>query len=191
MARPGAGRRTPQSRGAQRPSSRPPAPRQRSRTSVGPAERRRPRLTGRAAVLAVVFAVLVVSYASSMRAWLDQRATVADAEARIAAAETEIASLERERKRWRDDAYVEAQGRSVLGWVMPGETSYQVIDRDGEPLAAERTLPEADDVVPENDTPWWRATLDSLRIADHPELEPEPAERIAPPPTTKKSQNDR
>lgn len=191
MARPGAGRRTPQARGASRPSSRPPAPRQRSRQPAATAERRRPRLTGRAAVLAVVFAVLVVSYASSMRAWLDQRASVQDAEARIAAAENEITALERERKRWRDDAYVEAQGRSVLGWVMPGETSYQVIDRDGEPLAAERTLPEAEDVVPENDTPWWSSAWESVRIADHPELEPEPAERIAPPPTKKKSPDDR
>ena len=33
----------------------------------------RPRFTGRAAVLVLVVALLMVSYASSMRAWLDQR----------------------------------------------------------------------------------------------------------------------
>ena len=33
-----------------------------------------------------------------------------------------------------DDEYVKAQARERFGWVMPGETSYQVIDRNGKPL---------------------------------------------------------
>ncbi|MBA3781421.1 MAG: septum formation initiator family protein, partial [Nocardioides sp.] len=62
--------------------------------------RRRPRLTGRAAVLVLVLAVLVVSYASSMRAYLQQREHISDLKSAIAERETSINELEREKRRW-------------------------------------------------------------------------------------------
>src|SRR4051812_49469584 len=45
---------------------------------------RRPRFTGRAAVLVLVLAVLAISYASSMRAYLQQRGQIGDLKDQIA-----------------------------------------------------------------------------------------------------------
>ena len=50
----------------------------------------------------------------------------------------DIKALEREKRRWADDEYVKAQARERFGWVMPGETSYQVIDREREAARARR-----------------------------------------------------
>ena len=47
------------------------------RAAAGRPRRRRPRLTGRAAILVLVLAVLTVSYASSLRAYLQQREHIA------------------------------------------------------------------------------------------------------------------
>ena len=77
------------------------------------------------AVLLVVVAVLVVSYASSMRAYLEQRQQINTLQQQIASSKASIAKAEREKRRWKDPAYVEAQARSRFGWVLPGETSYR------------------------------------------------------------------
>src|ERR1700712_2677074 len=87
------------------------------------------RFTNRMAVLVLVLAVLVVSYASSMRAYLQQRSHMNELRAQIVSSERDISNLEREKRRWQDDAYVETQARERFGWVLPGETSYQVIGR--------------------------------------------------------------
>ena len=60
-------------------------------------ERPRSRLTGRAAVLVLVLAVLTVSYASSLRAYLEQRAHINDLKTQIAEHEANIDALERRR----------------------------------------------------------------------------------------------
>src|SRR5262245_42569957 len=71
----------------------------------------RPRLTGRAAILILILAVLAVSYASSMRAYLQQRAHIADLKQQIAERSASINDLESEKRRWQDAAYVEKQAR--------------------------------------------------------------------------------
>lgn len=141
----------------------------------------RARFTSRMAILLVVFALLVVSYASSMRAYLQQRSQVQALQGQIASSRHQIALLEREKRRWHDNAYVEAMARERFGWVLPGETAYQVIGKDGKPLqdssrlgnpaAVGRTVPEA----------WWSKAYGSLRAADHPPApKPKPATRISP-----------
>ncbi len=133
-------------------------------------------------MLAVVFAVLVVSYASSMRAFLQQREHIASLEAKIAVSTKSIAEAEREKRRWKDPAYVEAQARSRFGWVLPGETSYQVLDADGKPLTGADELTDPTTVAPDAPVAWWSKLRDSLDAADHPEkqVKPTPADRIKP-----------
>ena len=92
------------------------------------------RLTGRAAVLVLVLAVLTVSYASSLRAYLQQRSHINDLKTQIAQHEANIDALESEKERWEDPAYVAQQARERLGYVMPGEKTYLVLDEDGKPL---------------------------------------------------------
>jgi cell division protein FtsB len=131
-------RRTPRGgpAGSRRPGER--SGHQRVRTSpaaatptadaASPSKRRRPRLTGRAAILVLLVAVLTVSYASSMRAYLQQRSHINDLKEQIAARQSAIDDLEREKQRWHDPAFVAAQARERFGYVMPGETSYVVLD---------------------------------------------------------------
>ena len=134
------------------------------------------------AILLVVFAVLVVSYASSMRAYLQQRDQINELKQRIAASQADIAQAEREKRRWQDPAYVEAQARERFGWVLPGETSYQVLDADGNPLTGDDELTDPSTVAPAKPTAWWSKAYSSLEAADHPEkkIAPTPATRITP-----------
>ena len=143
----------------------------------------RPRFTNRMAILVLVLVVLVVSYASSMRAYLEQRSHINDLRAQIVSSESDIKALEREKRRWADTEYVEQQARERLGWVMPGETSYQVIDRDGKPLERADELTDPNTVARSVPAPWWSKVYGSLEVADHPKKAQTPATRITPPPT--------
>ncbi|WP_248580555.1 septum formation initiator family protein [Nocardioides sp. InS609-2] len=141
--------------------------------------RRRPRLTGRAAVLVLVLAVLVVSYASSMRAYLQQREHISDLKSAIAERETSINELEREKRRWQDPAYVEAQARAHFGYLMPGETGFVVLDAKGEPLEANAELSDPDEVVKTEPKAWWDDAWASVELAGHPpKVGKGPAEKI-------------
>ena len=106
--------------------------------------RRRPRLTGRATVLVLVLSLLTISYASSLRAYLDQRSHIGDLKGQIALREARIDDLEREKRRWEDPAFVRQQARD-LNYVMPGETAYVVLDEDGKPLDSEADADRPDD----------------------------------------------
>jgi cell division protein FtsB len=142
----------------------------------------RARLTGRAAILLLVLAVLAVSYASSTRAWLRQRDEIAGLTAQIAASQAAIDSLQQERHRWSDPAYVKAKARERFGWVMPGETGYRVIDDDGQTLAGGSSQ-LSDPVAPSSGggPEWWQRAWSSVVVAGEPEQappEPKPVDKI-------------
>jgi len=139
------------------------------------------------AILVVVLAVLVVSYASSMRAYLQQRSHIEELRAQIVGSERDIKALEREKRRWQDDAYIEAQARERFGWVLPGETSYQVIDRNGKPLERSDELTDPDSVARQVPDPWWDKVYGTLEAADHPKKAPTPKANITAPPVPKPS----
>ena len=148
--------------------------------AASPAPAPRARFTNRAAILLVVAAVLVVSYASSMRAYLQQREQINALKQQIATSKAKIADAEREKRRWNDPAYVEAQARSRFGWVLPGETSYQVLGANGQPLTGKDELTDPSSVAPAKPKAWWSKAYSTLEAADHPEkkLKPTPATRI-------------
>jgi cell division protein FtsB len=127
----------------------------------------RSRLTGRAAILVMVLAVLAVSYASSLRAYLEQRSHISDVKAQIAERRASIAELEQEKERWEDPAYVRAQARERFGYVKPGETPFVVLD-DGEPLESEAELSDPDSIAPEPERTWIDDAWDSMKIAGDP-----------------------
>ena len=150
-----------------------------------PAPPPRPRFTGRAAILVLVLAVLMVSYASSMRAYLEQRHHLESLQESIATSEANIAELEREKERWEDSAYLRSQARERFGWVLPGEIGYQVIGEDGRPLGHDDSLSDAALPTEEEERPeWWQAAWESMEAAGNPEQlaqAPVPAERIRVP----------
>ncbi len=159
-------------------------PRQRTAPAAAPGAPRA-RFTSRAAVLVLVLAVLMVSYASSLRAYLDQRRHISDLRAEIASSETNISGLEREKKRWKDPAYVRSIAHQRFGWVLPGETGFQVIGTDGNPLGHQDSLSDPEAVTESNRPLWWQSTWGSVVEAGRPESEttdaPPPVSRIRAP----------
>ena len=132
------------------------------------AEAPRSRLTGRAAVLVLVVAVLMVSYASSLRAYLQQRAHINDLKAAIAQHEADIDELESEKARWDDPAYVRVQARERLGYVMPGEKAYLVLGEDGKPLQPAAELQDPTTVIASAPQAWWSDGWASVELAGNP-----------------------
>jgi hypothetical protein len=129
----------------------------------------------------LVLAVLAVSYASSLRAYLDQRHQLASLREDIATTQDEIASLEREQERWQDPAYQMSQARERFGFVLPGEVGLRVIGRDGRPLGQDDSLSAPRRPSGDGRPEWWQTTLRSIDAAGNPPEEDDaPAERITP-----------
>jgi hypothetical protein len=131
--------------------------------------------------LVLIMLVLAVSYASSMRAWLNQRTQANSLRAEIAQHERAIKELQATKVRWDDPAYVQAQARLQFGWIKPGQVGYRVIGDDGKVLQTSSRLPSP---VRSNDQPseWWQRAWSS--VLDASEVS-KPASKLAPRPATK------
>jgi cell division protein FtsB len=90
---------------------------------------RRSRLTGRAALLALVLCSMIVALAYPMRQYVSQRAEIADVQKQQDQARERVEQLRDLKARWQDDAYAEQQIRKRLHYVRPGETGYTVVDQ--------------------------------------------------------------
>ena len=140
----------------------------------------RAKLTGRAAVLLLVVAVLAVSYASSMRAWLKQRSEINTLQRpdRRAAAGRRRAKLQKQRLH--DPAYIQSLARSRFGWVLPGETGFRVIGADGKVLSdggSQLSDPTQPAAPPK--TEWWQDTYATVVSRGRPSPTPRRAARTA------------
>lgn len=114
-------------------------------------------MTTRAAVLLGVLAVLAASYALPVRAWLDQRAQLAELSAERDALAAEVEQLADANELWEDPAYVRAQARERLNYVLPGEVGLVVLGTQSTPPEEPATgavLPAA-----AGDQPWWSTLL--------------------------------
>lgn len=123
------------------------------------------RLTGRAAVLFLVLLVLLISYASSLRAWLQQRDDTAHAQAEVAEAEQNIEELEEQKERLNDPSYIESQARERFGWLRPGETGYTVLDENGDVVDGSGGLSEPSDGGGPDDPEWYAKVWGSVQAA--------------------------
>ncbi|QOV37868.1 septum formation initiator family protein [Streptomyces ferrugineus] len=119
---------------------------------------RRSRLTGRAALLALVVCSLVVALAYPMRQYVSQRAEIADMQREREEAARRVEQLRDLKARWQDDAYAEQQIRQRLHYVMPGETGFIVVDPD----AAKKSRTDQS----EADRPWYANIWDGVDKAD-------------------------
>jgi cell division protein FtsB len=125
-------------------------------------DRRRASLTGRAAMLALVVCMLAISLAYPLREYLAQRGEIGEYRARVAEQEQRVAELEKARERWEDPAYVEAQARDRLRYVMPGETSYVVLEADEAP-APDGVIEKVPAEVERS--PWFADLWHSVEVA--------------------------
>ncbi|ORW89904.1 septation inhibitor protein [Mycobacterium sp. IEC1808] len=126
----------------------------------------------RAAVLAAVICVLTLTIAGPVRTYFAQRTEMNQLAASEAALRRQIADLEQKKVKLGDPAYIAAQARERLGFVMPGDIPFQV---QLPPTAAASPQPGADAAKPANNNPWYTSLWHT--IADAPHLPP-----AAPPP---------
>lgn len=124
---------------------------------------RRNRLTGRAALLALVLCALVVALAYPTRQYIAQRSDIADQRREAQKAREKVEQLREEKARWQDPQYVRTQAREHLHFVMPGETGYNVAAPapTGDAAAEHRATSEA-----AAHRPWYDNLWDNLDHAD-------------------------
>jgi cell division protein FtsB len=109
----------------------------------------------------IVLGVVVLS--PSLRVLAEQQQQIAQLEAELAAVDQEVQALEEQLDRWSDRAFVEAQARSRLMFVYPGDITYLVIDDVVvEDPGIEQTVSEEIEVVSSN---WMKSLFASYLVA--------------------------
>lgn len=107
-------------------------------------------------VLLMAFAILRPTF----QAYLEQQAELNALRAELVTSQRNVAELENQLLRWDDPAFVRAQARDRLAFVMPGETAYRVVDP--ETVRDEEEEIESGTLTPENNVPWpaaiWNAS---------------------------------
>ena len=122
---------------------------------------RRNRLTGRAALLALVVCSLIVALAYPMRQYVSQRSEIADQRRQAQETRERVEELREEKARWRDPAYVEQQARKHLHYLRPGEVGYTLPDgRDDSRRPTNRAA---------SDRAWYENLWDGVDSADRPQ----------------------
>jgi cell division protein FtsB len=129
----------------------------------------------RAAILAAVVCVLTLTIAGPVRTYFAQRTEMKQLSASESALRHQIADLEQQKGKLADPAYIAAQARERLGFVMPGEIPYQV---QLPPNAALPADPGSTPTAAATNDPWYTSLWHT--IADNPHGPPTPA----PPPVT-------
>ncbi|UED85942.1 FtsB family cell division protein [Streptomyces profundus] len=124
---------------------------------------RRNRLTGRAALLALVVCSLVVALAYPLRQYVQQRSEIADQRRQAEEAADRVEELRDAKARWQDDAYVERQARERLRYVRPGEIGYLLPDESGG--ESDERLRTRGSSAPR---PWHQNLWDGIDRADQP-----------------------
>ena len=89
-------------------------------------ERDRPRLTGRAALLLVAVAVLVVMAIVPARQYLEQRGRIAELDRLATELEAQNAELRAGISALHDPVHLEELARACLGMVAPGEVAFVI-----------------------------------------------------------------
>ena len=111
--------------------------------------------------------LLAASYAFPLRAWLTQRTELAAAEVERADLQNQVDELTAAVRLWDDPAYVRAQARERLNFVLPGEVGLVVLGTEAtsaEPVVADGA------VVPttEQGQPWWSGLVASFYEVGNP-----------------------
>ena len=123
-----------------------------------PAAPRTTRLTGRAAVLAVVICAIALSLAYPVREYVTQRRQIDSLVAQQQDMQAQVKSMEAQQAKLASPAYIEQLARQELDMCFPGTQCYIV--EGGRPLIstaqAARTGP----------APWYDKLWQSVRQAD-------------------------
>ena len=109
-------------------------------------------------MLALVAATLLVTLAVPVRSWFAQRAEIAGLRSDVEAARERVAALEVQKERWEDPAFVAAEARRRLHFVLPGEVGFVT-------LGSEASI-TGEQGVAAPDQPWYTTLWGALQEAD-------------------------
>lgn len=139
----------------------------------------RPVLSARAGAALGVFIVLLAILAIPFKEWVSQRARISELQTQLDWHTQRVDQLQETVDRWKDPAYVEAQARTRLHFVKPGEVGY-VLLTDGSTAAAPEPAAQQMAQAPSG-RPWWSAIWTTVQLTDEgsadsaPEAPPEAA----------------
>jgi len=106
----------------------------------------------------IILAVLVLS--PTIRMYATQQQQISKLQQQNDAQKAEIGKLDQQIKDWDDPDYIKAQARDRLLYVMPGETSYLIID--DLPKAPAATPAKVSTKVQQQDGDWSSTLLRSM-----------------------------
>ncbi len=133
-------------------------------SSEAAAEQRFGSAARRAAILAAVVCVLTLTIAGPVRTYFAQRTEMKQLQASEAQLREQIAELEEQKAKLADPVFIAAQARERLGFVMPGETPYQV---QLPPGATAPGVPAGELAETKNNDPWYTALWHTIADAPH------------------------
>lgn len=119
---------------------------------------RQTRLTGRAALLAVVICAIALSLAYPVREYIAQRQQIDQLLARQQTTSAQVKVLQQQANRLNQTQYIEQQAESQLHMCFPNEQCYEVVN--GMPTAAVPAAPKAPP------SPWYSKLWTSVEKAD-------------------------
>jgi len=122
-----------------------------------PALTGRPKLTSRAAVLAVVLCAIALSLAYPIREYIAERRQIDQLQAQNAAIAAQVQYLKQQQRSLTSPARIEQEARDNLHMCFPHQTCYEVI-----------TPPKLHpgSAVQQTATPWYGRLWESVRKAD-------------------------
>ncbi|VEH35379.1 Septum formation initiator [Cellulomonas fimi] len=138
---------------------------------------RLPRLfTVRVMVFSLVLLLAFVLVSPTLHSYLEQQQELAELRAQVAAAKARNDELRDDLGRWDDPAYVAAQARERLSFVLPGEKAFRVLDPEAVPDTPAVDAGPSSTVLDTGATqPWYTTVWESVEIAGTA-----PAEDLAP-----------
>jgi len=117
----------------------------------------RPKLTSRAAVLAVVLCAIALSLAYPIREYIAERRQIDQLQAQNAAIAAQVQYLKQQQRSLTSPARIEQEARDNLHMCFPHQTCYEVITPP---------KPHPGSAVQQTATPWYGRLWESVRKAD-------------------------
>ncbi|WP_449386445.1 FtsB family cell division protein [Cellulomonas soli] len=119
----------------------------------------------RVAVMAIVLGLAFVLVYPTLSAYLQQQAELTALRTQVSAARERNDDLQADLARWDDPAYVTAQARERLAFVMPGETAFRVVDPETVPDTTPVDTPSATALDEGLTLPWYATVWNSVQVA--------------------------
>jgi cell division protein FtsB len=135
------------------PSPTSPAPPRPARPPLRPTK-----LTGRAALLAVVMCAIALSLAYPVREYIGQRRQIDQLLVTQQSLSQQVKNLQAQQKQFSDPSYIEQQARDQLHYCMTGEKCYVIIGNSPAPDAGPARTTTA--------TSWYSKLWGSVQKAD-------------------------